>query len=200
MTDEPIDLHPEDADGDASDPSSFRVDLDPENIEQALTDLVERVRKQVERHRYSKVRLSYKGRKVVEDLPIAVFLASEAASFWWLGPVRVLLVNLGLKSFLDVELVNEADEHIAAGNAHYLDGEVEEAEGCYRRALTLRPGDPSALYHLGVLLRVTGRRDEAIEALEEAASWGQHPDADKANQLLIKMKVRKLVPRPKDPT
>ena len=131
----------------------------------------------------------------MDDLPIAVFLASEAASFWWLGPLRVLLVNFGLRSFLDVTLVNEADEHISEGNAFYLDGEVEEAERAYRKALVVRPGDPSALYHLGVLLRVTGRKDEAIEALEEASSWGDHPDSDKASQLLIKMKVRKLIPR-----
>ena len=195
MTDDPIDIS---ADSDAAageSETAFRVDLDPDKVEQTLQDLADRVRKQYERHKFSKVRLSYKGRRLVDDLPIAVFLAGEAASFWWLGPLRVLLVNLGLRQFLDVELVNEADDHIVRGNAHYLDGEVEEAELAYREALVMRPGDPSALYHLGVLLRVTGRRDEAIEALEEAASWGEHPDAEKANQMLIKMKVRSLIPR-----
>ncbi|MCO4771915.1 MAG: tetratricopeptide repeat protein [Deltaproteobacteria bacterium] len=194
MTDEPIDISPDTEDADAT---SFRIDLDPEKVEQTLQELADRVRKQYERHRYSKVRLSYKGRQLVDDLPIAVFLASEAASFWWLGPLRLLLVNFGMRSFLDVELVNEADDHISRGNAHYLDGEVEEAELAYREALVMRPGDPSALYHLGVLLRVTGRKEEAITTLEEAARWGDHPDAEKANQLLIKMKVRKLIPRPR---
>ena len=171
------------------------MSLDPEHVEQTLQDLSDRLSKQLARHRHSKVRLSYKGRQIVDDLPIAVFLASEAASFWWLGPMRVLLMNFGLRSFLDVELVNEADEHIAAGNAFYLDGEVEDAERSYRAALDVRHGDPSALYHLGVLLRVTGRKDEAVDVLERAANWGVHPDAEKASQLLTKMTVRKLIPR-----
>jgi tetratricopeptide (TPR) repeat protein len=199
LSDEPIDISPEPEDGsdrDRSSADSFRINLDPDNVEQTLQELSDRLRKQLTRHRHSKVRLSYKGRALVDDLPIAVFLAGEAASFWWLGPLRVLLVNLGLRSVLEVALVNEADEHIAAGNALYLDGEVEDAEAAYRRALGLRPGDPSALYHLGVLLRVTGRKAEAISALEEASAWGDHPDSDKASQLLIKMKVRRLIPRP----
>lgn len=194
MTDEPIDISPETEPG--ANPNAFRINLDPDNVEQTLQELSNRLNKQLARHRHSKVRLSYKGRPILEDLPIAVFLAGEAASFWWLGPLRVLLVNFGLRSFLDVELVNEADEHIAAGNAFYLDGEVEDAEQSYRRALVVRSGDPSALYHLGVLLRVTGRKDEAIDAFERSANWGEHPDAEKASQLLIKMKVRKLIPRP----
>ena len=128
MTDEPFDISADSDDAAGESETAFRVDLDPDKVEQTLQDLAARVRKQFERHKFSKVRLSYKGRRLVDDLPIAVFLAGEAASFWWLGPLRVLLMNLGLRQFLDVELVNEADDHIVRGNAHYLDGEVEEAE------------------------------------------------------------------------
>ena len=176
---------------------SFRILLDPEDVERSIDELADRLRKQYDRHRNSKVRLTYKGRPLVEDLPLAVFLAGEAASLWWLGPARILLVNLGLRAFLDVQIVNDADDFVAKGNQHYLDGEIDEAEAAYREALELRPNDPSALYHLGVLLRVTGRRDEAVDTLQRAADWGDHPDAHKASQLLVKMKVRHLIPKPR---
>lgn len=199
--DDIIDISPErDLDSEES-PSSeepfapFRLDLDPDAIDETLRELGAAMRKQFDRHRHSKVRLTYKGKPLLADIPIAVFIASEAASFWWLGPLRVLLVNLGARTFIEVELVNEADDLVAEGNALYMDAEVEEAEVKYRQALVMRPGDPSALYHLGVLLRVTGRKDEAIECLQEASDWGEHPDAIKASEMLTKMKVHPLVPR-----
>mgnify|MGYP000309264887 CR=1 FL=1 len=203
MSDDIIDISPNkdvdtpDDDGpfEAGSDQRFRLDLDPEAIDETLRELGSRMRKQFDRHRHSKVRLTYKGKPLIADIPIAVFIASEAASFWWMGPLRVLLVNLGARTFIEVELVNAADDLVAEGNALYMDAEVEEAEVKYRQALVMRPGDPSALYHLGVLLRVTGRKDEAIESLQEAADWGDHPDSTKASEMLTKMKVHPLVPR-----
>ena len=199
MSDDIIDISPNPAtsnpDGEARPGERFRLDLDPETIDETLRDLGTRMRKLVDRHKHSKVRLTYKGKPLLADIPIAIFIASEAASFWWMGPLRVLLVNLGARSFIEVELVNAADDLVAEGNALYMDAEVEDAEVKYRQALVMRPGDPAALYHLGVLLRVSGRKDEAIEVLQEAADWGEHPDSDKAAEMLTKMKVHPLVPR-----
>ncbi len=198
MSDDIIDISPKDVNPKADpreDEARFRLDLDPEKIDETLRDLTMRVRKLIDRHRYSKVRLKYKGKAILPDIPVAVFIASEAASFWWMGPLRVLLVNLGARTFIEVELVNVADDLVAEGNALYMEAEIEAAEVKYRHALTLRPGDPSALYHLGVLLRVGGRKAEAIEVLQEAADWGEHPDSERAGQMLTKMKVHPLVPR-----
>ena len=164
----------------------FNFELDPDRIEENLRDLGEKVRRLVQNHRYSRVRLSWKGKPLLPDIPVALFLAGEVASFWWAGPLRVLLVNLGVGSIITVELVNESDEKVAEGKELFMDGDVEGAEATYREALRMKPGNPAGLYNLAVLLRITGRMDEARTLLVEASGLGEHPDAVKARQLLEK--------------
>ena len=118
---------------------------------------------------------------------LELFLAGEVASFWWAGPLRVVLVNLGIGSIITVELVNESDERVTEGKELFMDGDVEGAEAAYREALRMKPGSASALYNLAVLLRVTGRLPEARGLLVEASGLGEHPDAEKARQLLEKL-------------
>lgn len=165
----------------------FNFELDPERIEENLRDMGEKVRRLVQNHRYSRVRLSFKGKPLLPDIPVALFLAGEVASFWWAGPLRVLLLNLGIGSIITVELVNESDEKVAEGQQLFMDGDVEAAESTYREALRMKPGNPSALYNLAVLLRITGRVDEARPLLVEASALGEHPDAVKAGELLAKI-------------
>ena len=57
-----------------------------------------------------------------------------------------------------------------ADGPEFTQGEVDAAEKAYREALKMREDDPYACYHLGVLLRVTGRREEAIQCFEVAAA------------------------------
>jgi len=59
--------------------------------------------------------------------------------------------------------------------------EIEAAEEKYREALRMKKDDGSALYNLGVLLRVTGRRDEALASFEKVAAMSGHPDAERAS-------------------
>lgn len=178
----------------ASDPSAdgdlfarFRLNLDPERFDQNLRELGATIRDTVQTHRFSKVRVTYRGRALLPDIPVAAFIAGEVAGFWWAGPLRVLVVHLGLGTFVDVTLVNEADDLIREGQALFVDGEVEAAEERYRKALKMRPNDPAALFALGSLLRVTGRRDEAVAALEQAARKVDHPDGKRATEVLERM-------------
>jgi tetratricopeptide (TPR) repeat protein len=172
----------------------LQIEIDPEKIDDSLREAGRWVRDQVETHRWTKVRLNYKGKPLLPDIPLAVFLAGEIASFWWAGPLRVVLVNLGLGSVLDVELINEADERTAEGRDLFNDGEVDAAEAKYREALRMRPGDPEALLALGVLLRVTGRKDEAREVLSRAAAAADHPAGEKARAMLDRMGGGVIVP------
>jgi tetratricopeptide (TPR) repeat protein len=165
----------------------FDFQLDPEQIEESLREIGERLRRLVEDHRYSKVRLSRKGKPLLPDIPLGAFIAGEAASFWLAGPLRLLLVNLGLGTLITVELVNESDEKVAEGRLHFMDGELEEAESIYREALRMKPSNPSAMYALAVVLRITGRLDEARARLIEASAVEGHPDAAKAKALLEKI-------------
>ena len=168
--------------------ANFRIEFDPERVEEALRSLRTRIQDSVVAGRYTKVRLSYRGKALGPDLPLAVFLAAEGAAFWLLSPIAALLANVGAKAFLDVEFIHEADELVQEGLAAYLEGELDRAESKYREALDKRADDPAALYNLGTLLRVTDRRDEAIRVLRQAAMGPEgHPDVRRAAEALEKL-------------
>lgn len=170
----------------------FRVEIDPERIDDTLKQIRDRVRESFQASRYTKVRLSYKGKPIVPDIPLAVFLATEGVTFWLISPLPALLVNLGAKAFLDVEFVHEADELVQEGLSLYMDGELEAAEQKYRAALKKRPDDPTALYNLGTLLRVSGRREEAERTLRQAAMGPEgHPDVVRAAEALERIKGKR---------
>ena len=166
----------------------FRLEVDPEQIEETMRELRRRVSEGFQASRYTKVRLSFRGQQLGPDLPLAVFLAGEGVAFWLLSPLPALLINLGARAVLDVEFVHEADELVQQGLQHYLDGEVDKAERAYRKALRKRPDDPAALYNLGTLLRVAGRADEARAMLRQAAMGPEgHPDVQRASEALGRM-------------
>lgn len=170
----------------------FQLEVDPERVEEALRALRDRIRRTFADGRHTKVRLSYRGRVLGPDVPLGVFLAGEGVAFWLMTPLAALLVNLGAKAVLDVEFVHEADERVQQGLAAYLEGELERAERCYREALELRPEDPAALYHLGTLLRVSGRDEEALAVLRRAAMGPEgHPDVVRAAEAVERMTHRR---------
>ncbi len=172
----------------------FRVQIDPEKVDEALRQIREQVREKFATGRHTKVRLTYKGRAIVPDIPLAVFLATEGVTFWLISPLPALLVNLGAKAFLDVEFIHEADELVQEGLELYLDGELEEAEKRYRAALRKRPDDPTALYNLGTLLRVQGRADEALRTLRQAAMGPEgHPDVVRAAEAVARMQGKRTL-------
>lgn len=178
---------------------SFRLEVDPDQVEDALRrireqldDARERVEGAFDSSRYTKVRVSYKGKQLAPDIPLTAFVAGQGVALVALQPLWVLLANLGAKAVLDVEFIHESDELVAKGNEAYLHGEVEQAEALYREALDKRGEDPSANYHLGVLLRVTGRHDEAETYLRAAADGPEgHPNARKAKETLDRLSGRR---------
>ena len=167
---------------------NLKIEVDPERIDESVRNLTAQVRKLVDQGRYTKVRIKYKGKPLMKDIPLGVFVATEAVTFWYAGLLRALVVNLGVRTIIEVELIHDAEEKVAQGIALYMDGEVEAAEECYREALRMKQDDTAALYNLGVLLRVTGRRKDAIEALEKAALDKEHPDAARAQEVLDKLR------------
>lgn len=168
--------------------AGFRLEIDPDKVEEAIRSVRARIEDSVVAGRYTKVRLSYRGQRLGPDIPLGVFLAAEGAAFWLLSPIAALLANLGAKAILDVEFIHEADELVQEGLAAYLDGELEEAESKYRAALDKRPDDPAALYNLGTLLRVTDRAEQAIKVLRQAAMGPEgHPDVRRAAEALERL-------------
>jgi tetratricopeptide (TPR) repeat protein len=166
----------------------FRWEIDPEAIDESIRQLRDRLKKLFDQGRYTKVRLTYKGKPLLPDMPLAALVAAEGLSLALAGPLRFLVVNLGMKTFIQVEFIHEASERVREGQDLFAAGEVEGAEAKYREALAMRPDDTSALYHLGVLLRVTGRRDEALDLFTRAAKDAEHADGIKAADALERMK------------
>jgi tetratricopeptide (TPR) repeat protein len=164
----------------------LRVPLDPTELEATLRGLPERLRRLVDDGRYSKVRVKFRGKQLLPDLPLGGVLAGELLAGLAL-PIGALLVNIGAGAFLDIELLHAADGMVAAGQVKLAEGEVEEAEALYRGALKLRPDDANALFHLGVLLRVSGRRDEAAAHFERVVAIGG-ANAARAAEALDKLR------------
>ena len=167
---------------------AFRWEIDPDRIDESIKQLRERLKKLVDQGRYTKVRFSYRGKPLLPDMPLAAIVAAEGLSLVLAGPLKFLLVNLGMKSFIEVEFIHEASERVREGQDLFAAGEVDSAEAKYREALGMKPDDTAALYHLGILLRVTGRREDAVEMLGRAAKDTDHPDAAKAAEALERMK------------
>ena len=164
---------------------SFRIEIDPDHIEETLAAIRNRLKASMNHTRNTLVRLSFKGKPIGPDIPLAALLATEGVAFWLLSPLAAILVNLGAKSVLDVEFIHTADELIQEGVEAYLDGELDVAETKYRMALERRPNDPAAHYNLGTLLRVSGRITEALEHLHKAATGPtEHPDVARASEAI----------------
>ena len=166
--------------------SSFKVEIDPDEIESSIQALQRKAKEMAADGRYTKVRIHFRGKQVAPEMPLAVFMAAEAATFWYAGLMRALAFNLGARSLLEIEFIHLADEKIAEGVDLFEDGEVDEAEACFRAALEMVPHHPEANYRLAVLLRITARRDDAIEHFEKVAK-SDSEWSDKAKQALERM-------------
>jgi tetratricopeptide (TPR) repeat protein len=165
-------------------PGDFRLEIDPARVDEAVRTLTTKAKRLIDQGRHTRVRIKYRGKPLMGDIPMGVFVATEAATFWYTGMLRALVMNLGAKAFLDIEFIHEANEKNEEGRQLYMEGEVERAEVCFRAALEIDPEHKGAHYQLGILMRVLGRRTEAIHHLEKAASDPEHPDAAKAQKAL----------------
>lgn len=166
----------------------FKWEFDPAQVQASVEQLRDRLRSLVEQGRYTKVRINYRGKAILPDLPVATVLAAEGLTLPLTGPLWLLIANLGVKAFLEVEFVHESDERVREGQELFQDGEVDGAEAKYREALRMKPDHGPALYNLGVLLRVTGRRDEAMAAFDQAARTPETEEGRKAAEALDKMR------------
>ncbi len=170
-----------------SESSGFNFRIDPDQLDESLRELAEQVQKLVGSAKHSRVRLSYKGKPIAPDIPVGAFVAGEVLSLLIAGPLRLVLMNFGLGTMLEVEIIHQADDKVTEGIAMFLEGNIIEAEDAYREAIRMRPNDTAAHYNLGILLRVVGRRDESLSELEIAASDETHADGEKARITLEKM-------------
>ncbi|HJN73911.1 MAG TPA: tetratricopeptide repeat protein [Myxococcota bacterium] len=169
---------------------NMKVEIDPDHLDESLENLGEKLRSIYDQGRYTKIRLKFRGKQIGPDIPLGLVVAGEVATVFWTGPLVLVVTNLGIKAVIDIEIVHEASNKVREGLDYWQDGEVELAEDKYREALRMKPGDTAAHYNLGVVCRVTGRKEEAREQFLAAAEDEEHDDGRRAREALGRMEKR----------
>jgi tetratricopeptide (TPR) repeat protein len=142
------------------------VDLS-EGIDSAFAKVSAQARDLMAKGQHTRVRIKFRGKQIAE-LPIAVVAAAEVASFWWFGPLRVVLGHVVGKAVLDVEFVSNADLHVAEGRRLLADGEMEKALAEFDRALAIDRRCAGAHLGRGIALKLRGDKEAARSAFAEA--------------------------------
>ena len=165
--------------------STLPVDVQPGAVDEALRKVTETLRQWANAGRYTKVRFKFRGKPLLPDLPLAAVVAAEGLTFYWTGILRALLVNVAGKSVLDVELVNDSEQHLQKGKEELLSGEVDRAVAEFRAALAKQHDNPRAHLNLGIALKLKGDRAGARSALEKARTLdADGPVGKEAERLL----------------
>jgi tetratricopeptide (TPR) repeat protein len=175
----------------AAETGVFGVDVEPGSVETTLEKVREELAHWVKKGRYTKVRLKLRGQPILPDIPVAAFLAAEAVTFWWAGLLRVLLVHVGAKAVLDVELVSDADLEVSRGKAALLAGDLDLAMVSFEKALTMDRDCASAHLNLGIAFKLKGDLEKASELLRRTEQLdAQGPCGDEARRLLDQLAER----------
>jgi len=171
---------PDDPDGLGAAPRSptepivIEIDRQLERIDQVLEKVRSEVTYWAKKGVYTKVRFKFRGKPLLPDIPMAGFMAAEAATFWWGGLLRSLVMNLGGRALFDIELVSDAEPHLARGQEHLLDGDVDDALEEFRRALAIDRNQPSAHLSVGICKKLKGDKEAALECFRTARDLDPH--------------------------
>jgi tetratricopeptide (TPR) repeat protein len=151
------------------------VDLS-EGLEGAFGRVSAQARDLMAKGQHTRVRIKFRGKQIAE-IPIAVVAAAEVASFWWFGPLRVVLGHVVGKAVLDVEFVSNADEHVAAGRRWLQEGEMEKALAEFDKALSIDRRHAGAHLGRGIALKLRGDKGSAREAFQKAEECDPRSEA-----------------------
>jgi tetratricopeptide (TPR) repeat protein len=158
-------------------PAAEKMAVDvSEGLDGAFAKVSEQARDLMAKGQHTRVRIKFRGKQIAE-LPIAVVAAAEVASFWWFGPLRVVLGHVVGKAILDVEFVSNADHHVTMGRKLLGDGELEQAIAEFDKALAMDRRHAGALLGKGIALKLKGDKTAARECFEKAEDADPRSDA-----------------------
>src|SRR5258705_3072661 len=162
---------------DKAKPAAERMAVDvSEGLDGAFGRVSEQARDLMSKGQHTRVRIKFRGKQIAE-LPIAVVAAAEVASFWWFGPLRVVLGHVVGKAILDVEFVSNADHHVAEGRKLLGDGELEKAIAEFDKAIAMDRRHAGALLGKGIALKLKGDKIAAREFFQKAEDADPRGDA-----------------------
>ena len=142
------------------------VDLS-DGFDGAFGKISEQAKDLMSKGQHTRVRIKFRGKQVAE-LPIAVVAAAEVASFWWFGPLRLVLGHVVGKAVLDVEFVSNADHNVQDGRSFLADGELDKAVAEFDKALRMDRRHAGALLGKGIALKLRGDKPGARKCFEQA--------------------------------
>jgi tetratricopeptide (TPR) repeat protein len=151
------------------------VDLS-EGLEGAFGKITAQARDLMAKGQHTRVRIKFRGKQIAE-VPIAVVAAAEVASFWWFGPLRVVLGHVFGRAVLDVEFVSNADQHVADGRRWLQEGEMEKALTEFDKALSIDRRHAGAHLGRGIALKLRGDKASARDAFREAEQCDPRSEA-----------------------
>ena len=162
---------------DKAKPAAERMAVDvSEGLDGAFAKVSEQARDLMSKGQHTRVRIKFRGKQIAE-LPITVVAAAEVASFWWFGPLRVVLGHVVGKAILDVEFVSNADHYVAEGRKLLGDGELEKAIAEFEKALAMDRRHAGALLGKGIALKLKGDKAAARESFQRAEDADPRSDA-----------------------
>jgi tetratricopeptide (TPR) repeat protein len=162
---------------DKAKPAAERMAVDvSEGLDGAFAKVSEQARNLMSKGQHTRVRIKFRGKQIAE-LPIAVVAAAEVASFWWFGPLRVVLGHVVGKAVLDVEFVSNADHHVAEGRKLLGDGELEKAVAEFDKALAMDRRHAGAHLGKGIALKLKGDKMAARDCFQKAEDADPRGDA-----------------------
>ena len=151
------------------------VDLN-DGLDGAFGKISDQARDLMAKGQHTRVRIKFRGKQVAE-LPIAVVAAAEVATFWWFGPLRLVIGHVVGKAVLDVEFVSNADHHVAEGRGHLADGELEKATLEFDKALAMDRRHAGAHLGKGIALKLRGDKAAARAHFEKAEQFEPRGEA-----------------------
>jgi tetratricopeptide (TPR) repeat protein len=164
----------------------FDIEIVGENVSKAMDDLRTKVKYWADRGRYNKIRVKRGGKPVLPDIPVGALMALEAATFFWSGLLRGLVVNVVGRALFEVELINEAEEHFSRGLEHFLAGDMKDADGALTRALEIDSRYARAHLQLGVLRKIEGKLEEASAHFENAIAYSTNQETRREAEVHLK--------------
>ena len=137
------------------------LEINTNQLEESIKQTVDRVRYWYKQGIIHKVRLKYRGKAILPDIPLSYFMLAQVASFFLAGVVRALAINLGAKVFFEVEMINDAEELLKRARDLYLDGELDEAARLLNEVVALDGLYAEAYLYLGIIYKIKKEQESA---------------------------------------
>ena len=153
------------------------LEINTNKIDESIKQAVERVQYWYKQGVINKVRLKYKGKAILPDIPLSYFMLVQVATFFLTGVVRALAINLGAKVFFEVEMVNDAQELLKKARDLYLDGELDEALRLLQDVISLDDRFSEAFLYMGIISKIKGDRAAASGYFLQAQKLDPHGKA-----------------------